>query len=271
MCRTRRSLDLSARATVKKKTPPSTFARRYRAMRMIVSSIARLPYAWARFALPTLRSTFQREVLNGLLAFENRARGIFLERSGQTRRQGRAVDRRAQLHRPPIPEGDEAGRARLVLSHRRGEAGRRHRRGDPRELSRSHRREGRVSRGRRQGGETVPETGDAGGDQERVAAQGDGACEISARIGAAGDRAGMEDRAGVGWRKGLAGFPARDLRHARARTGCAPSPGGGGGWGGGQENQYPRWLSVQSHLVGMYRRSNASERDRCEQIRPTPS
>src|SRR5215831_5280772 len=194
MCRTRRSLDLSARATVKKKTPPSTFARRYRAMRMIVSSIARLPYAWARFALPTLRSTFQREVLNGPLAFENRARGVFLERSGQTRRQGRAVDRRAQLHRPPIPEGDEEGRARLVLSHRRGEAGRRHRRGDPRELSRSHRREGRVSRGRRQGGEAVPETGDAGGDQGRAAPQGDGAGEISTPIGAAGDRAGMEDR-----------------------------------------------------------------------------
>src|SRR5262249_27822578 len=47
--------------------------------------------------------------------------------------------------------------------------------------------------------------------------------------------------------------------------------GGGGGGGGGEENQYPRWLSVQNHLVGMYRRSNASERDRCEQIRPTPS
>src|SRR5262249_37597697 len=169
MCRTRRSLDLSARATVKKKTPPSTFARRYRAMRMIVSSIARLPWAGARFALPTLRSTFQGEVLKGLLVFENRAGGVFLGGSGQPRRKGRAGDGRAQFHRPPIPEGDEEGRARLVLSHRRGEAGRRHRRGDPRELSRSHRREGRVSRGRRQGGETVPETGDAGGEQERAA------------------------------------------------------------------------------------------------------
>src|SRR5262249_1274899 len=111
MCRTRRSLDLSARATVKKKTPPSTFARRYRAMRRIESSLARLPYAWSRFAFPTLRRTFQREVLNGLRAFETRARVIFLERSGKTRRKGRAVDRRAQLPRPPIPEGDEEGRA----------------------------------------------------------------------------------------------------------------------------------------------------------------
>jgi hypothetical protein len=32
MCRTKTSLDLSARVTVKKKTPPSTYARRYRDM-----------------------------------------------------------------------------------------------------------------------------------------------------------------------------------------------------------------------------------------------
>src|SRR5215472_12622266 len=107
MCRTRRSLDLSARATVKNKdTALNLRTTISRHGGMIVSSTARLPYAWARFALPTLRSTFQREVLNGPLAFENRARGVFLERSGQTRRQGRAVDRRTQLHRPPIPEGD---------------------------------------------------------------------------------------------------------------------------------------------------------------------
>src|SRR5215831_17147623 len=234
MCRTRRSLDLSARATVKKKTPPSTFARRYRAMRMIVSSIARLPYAWARFALPTLRSTFQREVLNGLLAFENRARGIFLGRSGQARRQGRAVDRRAQLHRPPVSQGDEEGRARVVLSHRRGEAGRRHRRGDSRELSRSHRREGCVSRGRRQGGEAVPETGHAGGGQSRAAAQGDGAGEISAAIGAAGDRAGVEGRVRPRRREGLARSCKRGSTTVH-ELGALPPPLAGEGWGGGRK------------------------------------
>src|SRR5262249_60273832 len=46
---------------------------------------------------------------DGLLAFENRARRVFLERSGQTRRQGRAVDRRAQLHRSRKPQSDEEG------------------------------------------------------------------------------------------------------------------------------------------------------------------
>src|SRR5262249_25755940 len=130
MCRTRRSLDLSARATVKKKTPPSTFARRYRAMGMIVSFTARLPYAWARFASlrfawPALGSMYQGGVLKGLVLLKSGAGGFFGGRSGKTRRQGRAVDGRAKFPRPPIPEGNEEGRARLVLSHRRGEAGRR--------------------------------------------------------------------------------------------------------------------------------------------------
>src|SRR5262249_57166052 len=86
---------------------------------------------------------------------------------------------------------------------------------------------------------------------------------------------GTEGRRGVcaGGREEKAGGGAGKRPRPTPHRGGAPPPprGGGGGGGGAKENQYPRWLSVQNHLVGMYRRSNASERDRCEQIRPTPS
>src|SRR5262249_18234850 len=111
-----------------------------------------------------------------------------------------------------------------------------HRRGDPRELSRSHRRKGRVSRGRRQGGEAVPETGYAGGDQERAAPQGDGAREISAPIGAAGDRAGVEDRVRPRRREELAQVPAKEGTTAH-ELGALPHPLAGEGWGGGRKNK----------------------------------
>src|SRR5262249_32622382 len=63
--------------------------------------------------------------------------------------------------------------------------------------------QGGVARGGRQGGQAVPEPGHAGGGQSRAAAQGDGAGEISAAIGAAGDRAGVEDRVRPRRREGL--------------------------------------------------------------------
>ena len=43
----------------------------------------------------------------------------------------------------------------------------------------------------------------AGGDQGRAAAQGDGAGQVSAPVGAAGDRAGMEDRLHHGRAEGV--------------------------------------------------------------------
>jgi hypothetical protein len=46
------------------------------------------------------------------------ARGILLGRRNQARRQGRVVDRRAQLHRPPASQGDEEGRSGRSSSHR---------------------------------------------------------------------------------------------------------------------------------------------------------
>ena len=45
---------------------------------------------------------------------------------------GETVERRAQFHRAAASQGDEKGREVFLLSHRRREAGRRHRRGHPR-------------------------------------------------------------------------------------------------------------------------------------------
>ena len=63
MCRTKTSLDLSARVTVKKKTPPSTYARRYRDMAACVSlslrmAARRVGTARKGAPLPTLRARF---------------------------------------------------------------------------------------------------------------------------------------------------------------------------------------------------------------------
>ena len=92
----------------------------------------------------------------GVLAPEDRTGGIFLGRSGQARRKGRGVDRRAQFHRARKPESHEERRARLLLPHRRREAGRRHRRDHPRGLQGPDRREGRVLLRRHARREAVP-------------------------------------------------------------------------------------------------------------------
>jgi hypothetical protein len=63
------------------------------------------------------RGRIATEAACGVLAVEDRAGGIFLGRSGQARRQGRGVDRRAQFHRARKPEGDEEGRAGAFFYH----------------------------------------------------------------------------------------------------------------------------------------------------------
>jgi len=92
------------------------------------------------------------------------------------------------------------------------------------EVVRSDRRERRVSRRRRQGGKALPQAGDACRGQSRRAPQGNGAREISASVGAAGNGAAMEDRLRAGRREGLTGSTKRQrttdahpIRAARRR------------------------------------------------------
>ena len=68
------------------------------------------------------------------------------------------------------------------------QADRRHRRGDPRALSRSDRRDGRVLVAVDvKAVEPLPQAGDARRDQGRAEAQGHGAGQVLAPVGAAGD------------------------------------------------------------------------------------
>src|SRR5262249_61529229 len=83
-------------------------------------------------------------------------------------------------------------------------AGCRKRLSDPQKLPRPDRREGRFSRGRREGGQAGRKAGDAGDGQGRRAAQSHVARQTSAPVGAAGDAAGMEDRVRAWRREGLA-------------------------------------------------------------------
>src|SRR5262245_24379407 len=121
----------------------------------------------------------------GLLAYENRSRDVLVGDAERTRRQRRAVERRAQFSSRAEHEGYEERRPRVFLSHRRREADRGHYRSDRRVPARSNRRDQAFWSGRREGREGCAAASDACRDQGHAAAEGYDPGEILAPLGSA--------------------------------------------------------------------------------------
>ena len=103
-------------------------------------------------------ATLQGRGMNdGVLAGEIRTIGVVLGSAGGERRQGRSLDRRAQLHRAPESRRHEEGRQGVLLSFQRGQGDRRHRGDCQGSLPRSDRQDGKIRLRRHQGRQAVEE------------------------------------------------------------------------------------------------------------------
>src|SRR5579885_391613 len=140
------------------------------------------------------RSTTAEPNSDGVLAVQDRARDVFLGDAEKTRRQRRAVERRAQLDRGRQHEENEEGRSRILLSHRRRKADRGNRRGD-RGIPQGPDRWNRPLRpGCRKGRARCAKARDACRREGQSETEGHGARQIFAAFGSAGYRRGMENR-----------------------------------------------------------------------------
>src|ERR1700712_3510948 len=81
----------------------------------------------ARTRCRELPTRGQKEKCDGVLAGEIRTLGLVVGPAGRQGRQGRSLDRRAQLHRAAASHRDEEGRQGLLLSLQRRQGDRRYR------------------------------------------------------------------------------------------------------------------------------------------------
>src|SRR5258705_4705449 len=129
-----------------------------------------------------------------LLAGEIRTLELVMGSAGGKRRQGRSLDRRAQFHRAAESREYEERRPRLFLSFQRRQGDCRDRGSHQGGLSRSDRQDQQVCLRRPESRQAVENAGDDGRDQGRQAVERNGAGEVFAAVGSAGDGGGMETR-----------------------------------------------------------------------------